>query len=193
MAPDLLKISLEIRDMIYKMLLTTPYCTHISPNGDFLHFRLHAGILLANKQISAEAIRVLCYEKPLHRLQDHRALLGSVRLDQKMREPVLNQEPEPEPEPNLEPFPELVRRLVHLVQVLVHRLFNLYRDSSRHTRSIMTFLPNPRIPSWCAALLSCLRPSGEPSAESDQICGNSDCTAVLFHGSSFGSVENGSV
>jgi hypothetical protein len=100
--------------------------------------------------------------------------LGSVRLDQKMREPVLNQEPEPEPEPNLEPFPELVRRMVHLVQVQAHRLFNPYRDSSRHTRRIITFLPNPRIPSWCPALLSYLRPLGEPSAEPGQICGKSD-------------------
>jgi hypothetical protein len=84
--------------------------------------------------------------------------LGRVRLDRKMREPVLNQEPEPEPEPNLEPFPELVPHLVHLIQVLVHRPFNPYRDSSRHVRKIITFLPNPRIPSWCPALLSCLRP-----------------------------------
>jgi hypothetical protein len=91
-----------------------------------------------------------------------------------MREPVLNQEPEPEPGPNLEPFPELVRRLVHLVQVLVHRIFNPYRDSSSHTRRMIGFLPNPRIHSWCPALLSYLRPLGEPSAEPGQICSKSD-------------------
>jgi hypothetical protein len=32
-----------------------------------------------------------------------------------------------------------------LVQVLVHRIFNPYRDSSSHTRRMIGFLPNPRI------------------------------------------------
>jgi hypothetical protein len=68
-----LKLSLELRDIIYKMLLTTPYCTDLArqeilstPYGTniesgrrFWKFHLHTDILLVNKQISAEATRIL--------------------------------------------------------------------------------------------------------------------------------------
>jgi hypothetical protein len=70
-----------------------------------------------------------------------------------MREPIVNQGPEPEPEPNVEPAREVVRHLVQLVQVLVHRLSNPYRDSLRHTRIVVTFPPKPRIPIWFPMLL----------------------------------------
>jgi hypothetical protein len=54
-----LSVSLEIRDMIYEMLLTTRYCTDIDHKRMALSFRLHTAILLVNKQISAESTRVL--------------------------------------------------------------------------------------------------------------------------------------
>jgi hypothetical protein len=60
----LLKLPLELRDLIYRMLLTTPYCTQFSttkgyPLGPVLEFHLHTEILLVSKQISAEATRIL--------------------------------------------------------------------------------------------------------------------------------------
>jgi hypothetical protein len=58
----LLRLPLELRDTIYGMLLTTPYCTELSPTGSFMKFHLHTAILLANKQISAETTRVLYRE-----------------------------------------------------------------------------------------------------------------------------------
>jgi hypothetical protein len=54
-----LRTPLEIRDEIYGMLLTTQYCTHISPTGTSLEFQLSiSNILRANKQIYVEATRV---------------------------------------------------------------------------------------------------------------------------------------
>jgi hypothetical protein len=58
----LLRLALELRDPIYRMLLTTPYCTNLSPKGHSLKFHLYPSILLVNKQISAEATRVLYQE-----------------------------------------------------------------------------------------------------------------------------------
>jgi hypothetical protein len=57
----LLKIPLELRDIIYEMLLTTPYCTITNTRSRFRdpHFHLHPAILLVNRQVSAEAQRVL--------------------------------------------------------------------------------------------------------------------------------------
>jgi hypothetical protein len=55
----LLKLPLELRDIVYGMLLTTPYCTTFDSTGSYLKFHLHSAILLANKQVSAEAMRVL--------------------------------------------------------------------------------------------------------------------------------------
>jgi hypothetical protein len=52
-----LRIPLEIRDEIYKMLLTTPYCTTLGPN-EILEFQPSMNTLRANKKISAEATRV---------------------------------------------------------------------------------------------------------------------------------------
>jgi hypothetical protein len=69
-----LNLSLELRDFIYSMLLTTPYCTTLddgvyltypwdviepSSDGRAWRFHLQTAILLVNKQISAEATRVL--------------------------------------------------------------------------------------------------------------------------------------
>jgi hypothetical protein len=59
----LFKVPLEIRDLIYVMLLTTPYCTHIASTGRGLEFKLHTAILLVNRQTSVEAKRVLYQEK----------------------------------------------------------------------------------------------------------------------------------
>jgi hypothetical protein len=57
----LLKLPLELREIIYRMLLTTPYCT-IPTTGFALEFHLHTAILLVNKQVSAEATRILYQE-----------------------------------------------------------------------------------------------------------------------------------
>jgi hypothetical protein len=56
-----LSLPLEIRDMIYRMLLTTTYCTWTdsTEQSEATRFRLHTGILLANKQVSAEATRMM--------------------------------------------------------------------------------------------------------------------------------------
>jgi hypothetical protein len=56
------KLPLEVRDMIYKMLLTTPYCTYNFLQGFSLRFHLHPEILRVNKQISEEATRTLYQE-----------------------------------------------------------------------------------------------------------------------------------
>jgi hypothetical protein len=72
-ACHLLRISLELRDIIYGMLLTTPYCTEVLITPYYMYtevptkctslrFRLHTAILSVNKQISAEALRVLYQE-----------------------------------------------------------------------------------------------------------------------------------
>jgi hypothetical protein len=53
------KLPLEIREQIYRMLLTTPYCTHINSTGQRLKFNIHTAILRINKRISAESTRVL--------------------------------------------------------------------------------------------------------------------------------------
>jgi hypothetical protein len=58
-----LRLPLEIRDSIYRMLLTTPYCTQIAPTGLSLNFRLCTAILVAIKLISVEATRVLWEDK----------------------------------------------------------------------------------------------------------------------------------
>jgi hypothetical protein len=58
-ACQFLKLPLEIREIIYGMLLTTPYCTQIAATGWGLDFKLHTAILLVNKQISTEALGVL--------------------------------------------------------------------------------------------------------------------------------------
>jgi hypothetical protein len=54
-------IPLELRDIIYEMLLTTPYCTTFDTTGysPGPEFYLHTAILLVNKKVSAEALRVL--------------------------------------------------------------------------------------------------------------------------------------
>jgi hypothetical protein len=54
-----LRLPREIRDMIYRMLLTTKYCTQVAQDRLLLKFRLCTAILLANKRISTEATRVL--------------------------------------------------------------------------------------------------------------------------------------
>jgi hypothetical protein len=60
----LLRLSLELRDIIYRMLLTNPYCTIVqfSRRKYDLKFKLHTAILLVNKQVSTEATRVLYQE-----------------------------------------------------------------------------------------------------------------------------------
>jgi hypothetical protein len=55
----LLKLPLEIRESIYGMLLTTPYCTTFGKGLVPWKFDFHTAILLVNKQISAEATRIL--------------------------------------------------------------------------------------------------------------------------------------
>jgi hypothetical protein len=60
--PGFLRLPLEVRDMIYRMLLITPYCTEVAQNGWSLKFHLWPAILLINKQISAEALRILYHE-----------------------------------------------------------------------------------------------------------------------------------
>lgn len=57
-----LTIPLEIREAIYRLLLTTPYCTHLNPTGKSLEFRFSTNIILANKQVSVEAKRVFLEE-----------------------------------------------------------------------------------------------------------------------------------
>jgi hypothetical protein len=57
-----LRLPLEIRDKIYRVLLTTPYCIQLSSTKTSLKFCLSTDILLANKQISTEATRVLWKE-----------------------------------------------------------------------------------------------------------------------------------
>jgi hypothetical protein len=54
-----LKLPLEIRYLIYLMLLTTPYCTQIASTGKGLEFKLHTAILLVNKQIAEEGTRIM--------------------------------------------------------------------------------------------------------------------------------------
>jgi hypothetical protein len=54
-----LNIPLEIREEIYRMVLTTPYCTIIDPEGPHLKFQLQPAILLVNKRICEEARRIL--------------------------------------------------------------------------------------------------------------------------------------
>jgi hypothetical protein len=58
----LLEIPLEIRDEIYRLLLTTTPCTHLASTGTALEFNLSKNILLASKRISVEASRVLLEE-----------------------------------------------------------------------------------------------------------------------------------
>jgi hypothetical protein len=53
------KLPLELREMIYRMLLTTQFCTQVDRSGVGLEFNLETAILLANKQLSVEAKRVL--------------------------------------------------------------------------------------------------------------------------------------
>jgi hypothetical protein len=53
-----LRTPLEIRNQIYRMLLTTPYCTRRCPNETSLEFQLSMNLLRANKQIYEEATRV---------------------------------------------------------------------------------------------------------------------------------------
>jgi hypothetical protein len=57
-----LRIPLEIRDEIYRMLVTTPYCTHLTSTGTSLEFQLSRKIILVNKQVFMEAIRVFLEE-----------------------------------------------------------------------------------------------------------------------------------
>jgi hypothetical protein len=75
---SLLVLPLELRDIIYGRLLTTPYCTNIVPRTllttpddtdtdnktaeRYWRFHLYTAILLVNEQISAEATRVLYQE-----------------------------------------------------------------------------------------------------------------------------------
>jgi hypothetical protein len=56
-----LKLPLELRDIIYGMLLTTRYCTQLNAVGElpWLKFYFHTAIILVNKQVSAEAVRIL--------------------------------------------------------------------------------------------------------------------------------------
>jgi hypothetical protein len=56
-----MKLPFELRDLIYRMLLTTPYCTSAHPTSrkTYLKFNLQTEILLVNRQISAEAMRIL--------------------------------------------------------------------------------------------------------------------------------------
>jgi hypothetical protein len=57
----LLRIPLELREFIYRMLLTTTYCTYTDLTSIVpqLRFDLQSAILLVNKQTSAEATRIL--------------------------------------------------------------------------------------------------------------------------------------
>jgi hypothetical protein len=51
------KLPLELRELIYRMLLTTEYYPHFA--STWPKFHLHPGILLVNRQASAEAMRIL--------------------------------------------------------------------------------------------------------------------------------------
>jgi hypothetical protein len=59
-----MKLPRELRDLIYRMLLTTPYCTHFSSTTYYpsLQFHLHPAILSVSKQISEEATEILYQE-----------------------------------------------------------------------------------------------------------------------------------
>jgi hypothetical protein len=54
-----LKLPLEVRNEIYKVLLTTSYCTYIKSNGTTLKFKLCGNILQVNKEIHQEAKKIL--------------------------------------------------------------------------------------------------------------------------------------
>jgi hypothetical protein len=56
-----LRLPLELRESIYRMLLTTTYCTYPKVTGirPSLGFNLQTAILLVNKQILVEATRIL--------------------------------------------------------------------------------------------------------------------------------------
>jgi hypothetical protein len=66
-----LRVPLEIRDSIYRLLLTTSSCTslkksgrsfHLTIRGIYLKFQFCTSIIRANKQVSVEATRVLWEE-----------------------------------------------------------------------------------------------------------------------------------
>jgi hypothetical protein len=71
----LMRLPLELRDLIYRMLLTTPYCTNLATTryriGPVFEFHLHTAILLVNKQISEEAARILYHGNDFILLRSH--------------------------------------------------------------------------------------------------------------------------
>jgi hypothetical protein len=61
--PSLFRIPLEIRHIIYEMLLTTTYNTALDPTGCELGFHLHPAILLVDKEVNKEATKILHQKK----------------------------------------------------------------------------------------------------------------------------------
>jgi hypothetical protein len=94
-----LSVSLEIRDMIYKLLLTTAHCTDVHPTRRIVKLRLHTAILFVNKQISAESARVLRDENhfiifSIHTIDPTQTLLLEIPKfrwlpDDKLKNPLL--------------------------------------------------------------------------------------------------------
>jgi hypothetical protein len=62
LTPTFLGIPFEIREKIYRMLLTTAKCTTLEPTTLTLRFHLQPAILRINKQTSDEATTIL-YQK----------------------------------------------------------------------------------------------------------------------------------
>jgi hypothetical protein len=58
----LMRFPRELRDQIYRVLLTTAYGANLDPKGYSLKFELHPAILRVSKQISVEASGVLYQE-----------------------------------------------------------------------------------------------------------------------------------
>jgi hypothetical protein len=57
-----LTLPLEVREIIYQKLVTTTYCTKLSPTGNSLEFCISNHALLINNQISAEATKIFFQE-----------------------------------------------------------------------------------------------------------------------------------
>jgi hypothetical protein len=82
-----LRLPLETRDAIYRLLLTTPFCTDITEQGISLEFTLCTELLKVNKQIAVEATRVLLKDNVFIELRltglelGHETALGFSDLD----------------------------------------------------------------------------------------------------------------
>jgi hypothetical protein len=60
------RVPLEIRDEIYQIFLTTPYCTKFISTGTALEFRISRTIFIVSKQIKASQnypTKFICKQK----------------------------------------------------------------------------------------------------------------------------------